>query len=59
MCAGPKVCPTYASLFARIPGDWKHDWVPFANACRRVRWEGPQCYESNAWKNEPGRFEQV
>jgi len=34
--------PTYASLFARIPGDWKHDWVPFAQACRRARWEGPQ-----------------
>lgn len=33
---------TRASLFARIPGDWKHDWVPFAQACRRCRWEGPQ-----------------
>jgi hypothetical protein len=33
--------PTYASLFARIPGDWKHDWVAFAQACRRARWEGP------------------
>jgi len=32
----------YASLFARIPGDWKHDWLTFAQACRRVRWEGPQ-----------------
>ncbi len=34
--------PTRASLFARIPGDWKYDWVPFAQACRRCRWEGPQ-----------------
>jgi hypothetical protein len=32
----------YAHLFARIPGDWKHDWQPFAQACRRVRQEGPQ-----------------
>lgn len=39
---GPEGVPTHASLFARIPGDWKHDWIPFANACRRVRWEGPQ-----------------
>jgi hypothetical protein len=34
--------PTQASLFARIPGDWKSDWVAFAKACRRCRWEGPQ-----------------
>ncbi|MBK9170036.1 MAG: DUF3830 family protein [Bryobacterales bacterium] len=34
--------PTYARLFARIPGDWTKDWVDFANACKRVRWEGPQ-----------------
>lgn len=34
--------PTQASLFARIPGDWKHDWTAFAQACRRCRWEGPQ-----------------
>ena len=34
--------PTRASLFARIPGDWKHDWTDFAQACRRCRWEGPQ-----------------
>jgi Protein of unknown function (DUF3830) len=39
---GPEGVPTYASLFARIPGDWKHDWVFFAQACRRVRLEGPQ-----------------
>lgn len=39
---GPEGVPTHASLFARIPGDWKYDWIPFANACRRVRWEGPQ-----------------
>jgi len=33
--------PTRASLFARVPGDWKTDWTPFAQACRRCRWEGP------------------
>jgi hypothetical protein len=39
---GPEGVPTHASLFARIPGDWKYDWVDFAKACRRARWEGPQ-----------------
>jgi hypothetical protein len=39
---GPEGAPTYASLFARIPGDWKYDWTSFAQACRRCRWEGPQ-----------------
>jgi hypothetical protein len=39
---GPEGVPTYASLFARIAGDWKYDWVPFRDACRRVRREGPQ-----------------
>ena len=39
---GPEGAPTYASLFARIPGDWKYDWTDFAKACRRARWEGPQ-----------------
>jgi Protein of unknown function (DUF3830) len=34
--------PTHCSLFARIPGDWKYDWQPFAQSCRRARWEGPQ-----------------
>jgi Protein of unknown function (DUF3830) len=34
--------PTQASLFARIPGDWKYDWTAFAQACRKVRWEGPK-----------------
>src|SRR5689334_8088810 len=33
---------THGSLFARVPGDWKTGWVPFAQACRRCRWEGPQ-----------------
>jgi hypothetical protein len=32
--------PTYASLFARVPGDWKYDWTDFAQACRRARREG-------------------
>ena len=39
---GPEGVPTHASLFARIPGDWKHDWTAFRDACRKVRWEGPQ-----------------
>jgi hypothetical protein len=34
--------PTTCSLFARIPGDWKYDWVDFRNACRKSRFEGPQ-----------------
>jgi hypothetical protein len=34
--------PTHASLFARIPGDWKYDWTDFRAACRRSRHEGPQ-----------------
>jgi hypothetical protein len=33
---------TYGSLFARIPGDWKTDWVEFQQACRAVRREGPR-----------------
>jgi len=38
---GPEGVPTHCSLFARIAGDWKYDWVDFAKACRRARWEGP------------------
>jgi hypothetical protein len=38
---GPEGVPTHASLFARIPGDWKHDWIAFRDACRKARWEGP------------------
>ncbi|MGH9661550.1 MAG: DUF3830 family protein [Bryobacteraceae bacterium] len=38
---GPEGAPSYASLFARIPGDWKYDWTAFAQACRRARWQGP------------------
>jgi hypothetical protein len=34
--------PTHCALFARIPGDWKYDWVNFATECRKARWEGPQ-----------------
>ena len=29
--------PTHLNLFARVPGDWKRDWVAFANACRAAR----------------------
>jgi hypothetical protein len=38
---GHEGVPTKTTLFARVPGDWKHDWVEFANQCRKVRWEGP------------------
>lgn len=38
--AGPEGNPTTANLFARIPGDWKHDWTKFAAACKRVRTQG-------------------
>lgn len=34
--------PTHATLFARVPGDWKSDWTAFAAECRRCRWEGPR-----------------
>jgi hypothetical protein len=39
---GPEGASIFVNMFARIPGDWKYDWVDFANACRRVRYEGPQ-----------------
>jgi Protein of unknown function (DUF3830) len=50
---GPEGVPTSASLFARIPGDWKHDWKPFAQACRRCRWEGPQILRIEAECPQP------
>ena len=34
--------PSHANLFARIPGDWKHDWLDFANACAKVRLNGTE-----------------
>ncbi len=39
---GPEGIGAHCSLFARIPGDWKYDWVEFQNACRKARREGPQ-----------------
>jgi hypothetical protein len=33
--------PTKANLFARVPGDWKTDWVPFREACQHLR-QNPQ-----------------
>lgn len=42
MLRGPEGTPSYARLFARVPGDWKYDWTGFAQACRRVRHEGSQ-----------------
>ena len=29
--------PTHLNLFARVPGDWKHDWTAFAAGCRAAR----------------------
>lgn len=37
---GPEGIPSFANLFARVPGDWKYDWVEFAEACARVRLRG-------------------
>jgi uncharacterized protein DUF3830 len=37
---GPEGMPSRGSLFARIPGDWKHDWIPFQEACKRIRTKG-------------------
>jgi uncharacterized protein DUF3830 len=31
--------PTKANLFGRVPGDWKHDWTDFQQACSRLRQE--------------------
>jgi hypothetical protein len=39
---GPEGVPTYCSLFARVPGDWKYDWLAFRDACRKVRGDGPR-----------------
>ena len=39
---GAEGVPDFGSLFARIPGDWKYDWVDFAQACGRIRTEGSQ-----------------
>jgi len=39
---GAEGVPSFGSLFARIPGDWKYDWVDFAEACGRIRTEGSQ-----------------
>jgi hypothetical protein len=51
---GPEGFPTYASLFARIPGDWKYDWLGFAKACRRVRSDGPQTLRIERVETSPG-----
>ena len=39
---GPEGVPSFANLFARIPGDWKYDWVDFAAAAGRIRTAGTQ-----------------
>ena len=38
---GPEGVPTYCSLFARVPGDWKYDWVDFRERCKKSRLEEP------------------
>lgn len=37
---GDEGMPNFGNLFARVPGDWKYDWVDFAAACSRVRTGG-------------------
>ena len=39
---GAEGVPSFGSLFARIPGDWKYDWVDFAEACGSIRTHGTQ-----------------
>ena len=39
---GAEGVPSFGNLFARIPGDWKYDWVDFAQACGRIRTQGTQ-----------------
>jgi hypothetical protein len=39
---GAEGVPSFGNLFARIPGDWKDDWVEFAEACGRIRMQGTQ-----------------
>ena len=39
---GAEGVPSFGSLFARIPGDWKYDWVGFAEACGHIRTQGSQ-----------------
>jgi len=38
---GPEGVPTYCSLFARVPGDWKYDWTAFRDRCRQSRLQDP------------------
>ena len=38
---GAEGVPTYCSLFARVPGDWKYDWTAFRDWCRKSRLENP------------------
>ena len=39
---GAEGIPSFGNLFARIPGDWKYDWVDFAQTCGRIRMQGTQ-----------------
>jgi hypothetical protein len=39
---GPEGVPTHCSLFARVAGDWKYEWLGFRATCRDCRWQGPQ-----------------
>ena len=49
---GHEGVPVHASLFARVPGDWKQDWTAFAKACRCCRWEGPKMLRIEALAEE-------
>ena len=39
---GAEGVPSFGNLFARIPGDWKYDWLEFANACDQIPIDGSQ-----------------
>ena len=39
---GAEGIPSFGNLFARIPGDWKYDWVDFSQTCGRIRMQGTQ-----------------
>jgi hypothetical protein len=51
---GPEGVPTHASLFARVAGDWKHDWTEFRDECRKTRWEGPRFLRIEREADVPG-----
>ena len=41
---GAERVPSFANCFARIPGDWKYDWVDFTQDCGRIRTQATQAF---------------